>query len=243
MNLPHPTPLKNLKYEDEVNSFSHELPYWEIFDDVIVFTDGSLGKAYRLKGIDLNCLDHESINDIAQKVRNFLNNLPENINLQFIVNTDSNYDDLFVQYEKGGSALSSYLSKKRLSFLKDLQNKSALKRHHLYLFLRYEPLKPLISKFRFFDHEETFKQKTNEAHRERVLELNDITLDIEKNLRTIGVEVNKLSQKEITSYLYQFFNHTRSKELPAPILGGENQAEALDFTSPREKLLYSTLSF
>ena len=63
---------------------SDELQVWGVEDDVIIYTDGSIGFGLELSPIDVSCADNYQANDLHENLCKFLNSLPSGIDIQFI---------------------------------------------------------------------------------------------------------------------------------------------------------------
>jgi hypothetical protein len=60
------------------------LQVWGLEDHHIIFSDGSFGMGFLLNPVDASCWSIEQSNEYAQRLIQFLNGLPPEIDFQFI---------------------------------------------------------------------------------------------------------------------------------------------------------------
>lgn len=89
MNLPKPRSRSTLSEFRREHSLAHELPYWDFVDGVVVLSDGTLVSPMRLRGRAIETLDTGSVNQLNQDIRSFLNSLPDNTEVSFVVDVNS----------------------------------------------------------------------------------------------------------------------------------------------------------
>ena len=64
------------------------LQVWGLEDHHIIFSDGSFGMGFSLNPVDASCWSIEQSNEYAQRLIQFLNGLPPEIDFQFISASD-----------------------------------------------------------------------------------------------------------------------------------------------------------
>lgn len=55
--------------------FTKKLDFWNFDEDIMVYKDGSLGAAFEVNGVDIECEDVSVINDINQNIEKMINSL------------------------------------------------------------------------------------------------------------------------------------------------------------------------
>lgn len=60
------------------------LQVWGLEENHIVFTDGSFGLGFKLRPTDASCWSIDQANDYSQKLIQFLNGLPPEIDFQLV---------------------------------------------------------------------------------------------------------------------------------------------------------------
>ena len=64
------------------NSLADKLPIWHFDQDMMVFSDGSLGAGFKLQGMDISCASTDSINSFNRNLESILTSIPEGLSLQ-----------------------------------------------------------------------------------------------------------------------------------------------------------------
>ncbi len=121
-------------------TLSNQIELWGFDQEVMVFRDFSLGKAFRLQGVDISCATHEDINTIKNQLRSFLNGLPPGMCLQFIQEVVSGNDLVIKKHadtlKSDALPIVEKITQERTGGLLNLDNEGRLPKHNLYLILR-----------------------------------------------------------------------------------------------------------
>lgn len=236
-----------------------ELPYWDIVDNVVILSDGSLVKALKLKGRAIETLDTDSVNQLNHDVRSFLNSLPDNTELSFVVDVNSDCKETIERHLRFADAGTDigWVAESRGAGLKDsLQNLDLVKTDlYLFLFLRPETFanekrEGLFKKF--FQSARHFQSMTRETFEKRIHALEQAKAALIQSLSVTGLETVELGEQQIYDLIYRFLNPKRSQELIAPKISGTHReqefstdelkiAPELSLPSPREQLVCSDL--
>ena len=255
------TNLRLLKKQSE-NLKEHplavEMPYWDFSDgdqdSWISLVDGTLVKGLKLQGVSIETSDTDSVNTLTIGLRSFLNSLPEGIEIQFLVEVNSDFSSFIKEHESlsGENKLIKWVSESRAGKLWDEVKQGHLHKLNLYLFI-YERGKsdtsPVAS---FFQKSKNFKVLRFEEHAKRLHELSQKTHSILENLERAQIKGHVLSGNETQTLIYRFLNPTRSKMINAPVLNQEHRNQefapselsaqpALSLPSPREQMIFSDL--
>lgn len=194
-----------------------ELNFWD-FDssnNAVIYVDGSVGAGFELSGIDNECDSNDEINQKTLLTRGFLNSLPEGISIQVINQIDSDYDEVISSHDKKTvSPLIDWISHNRTQRLYFEQNEELLYHPKVFLFFRYFPEMDVVTKIKFFEKKKKFESGVKANHQKLIDEINQIALDIEAALVTIGISCTRLNSTQIRSLIYDFLNPERAKILP-----------------------------
>lgn len=235
-----------------------ELPYWDFFQDrdppCAVLSDGSLVQGLKLVGLSIETWDANQINSLTSSLKSFLNALPDDADLQFFVDVNSDFSNLITEHERlrSDDPLINWVSASRVALLKRGVESQELQKLNLYLFvyLRIRTTQGRVSSF--FTKPKLFEQARKDEFERRAHELSQLCLSIQGNLQTVGVTSSNLSTNETLALIYRTLNPKRQKTEPAPTLQTEhrnqeflpqelNTKPELALTSPREQLAFSDL--
>jgi type IV secretory pathway VirB4 component len=238
------------------HSLATELPYWELHDDLVALSDGSLALGLRLSGVSIETWDAERINRLTQDLRSLLNGLPDGLEVSFAVEMNSDYRDLIEAHEnlKGDIPNVRWVAEARAAALKSQMSQGLLMRPNLYVFV-YRRLESankgsfFASLFRAPKH---FQSIRREAHEKAERELRQTVESCEAVLASMGIEARRLSGSDAWELIYRFLNPKRSQVLSAPAISSSHRTQEfsqeelkvvpeLSLPSPREQLVFSDL--
>ncbi|MCH9030199.1 MAG: hypothetical protein IH819_11465, partial [Bacteroidetes bacterium] len=75
------------------------LPLWHFDENILVFSDGSLGCGFELCGKDISCLTIDSINEFSGNVENLINTAKEGLKLQLFYKVNSNVSEIINKHK------------------------------------------------------------------------------------------------------------------------------------------------
>lgn len=216
-------------------SLADRLEIWGFENDFVIFSDGSFGFGARLSTVDASCWDNDQVDAFAEKLANFLNSLPENLDVQLVQEIKPENYALLKKNESLGSkavdATSRMVHTSRLEFLRVQDEKGIIPRYELLIFCRKAPTSPLIEKPKLFSKSKLF-EKIAEQNLERELKfLGHFRDEVASSLATLGLKVTLLNERQISDYIYRDWNPTRPIEL------GEYDPENI-----RSSLLFTDVS-
>ena len=84
------------------------LQVWGLEENITIFIDGSFGTGFRLMPIDGSCWSIDQANDYSQRLAQFLNGLPSEIDIQFVQDIKSGNSELINKHS--GDRLGMYVS-------------------------------------------------------------------------------------------------------------------------------------
>ena len=80
-------------------SLGAQMPFWHFDQDFLVFSDGSLGAGFELKGMDISSMSCDGINTINRGLGNLLASLPEGLSLQVFYQVMPDVGDLICRHK------------------------------------------------------------------------------------------------------------------------------------------------
>lgn len=238
------------------HSLAAELPYWDLHDDVVALSDGSLCLALRLFGVSIETWDADGINRLTQNLRALLNGLPDGLEVSFAVEMNSDYGGLIAEHEglKGDIPNVRWIAEARATALKSQMDQAALLRPNLYLFVYQRHTGSNKGSFlsSLFRAPKAFQAMRREDHEKAERELRQTVESCEAVLSSMGLDTKRLSGDDTWALVYRFLNPKRSKSLEAPAISQAHRSQEflteevkvvpeLSLPSPREQLVFSDL--
>ncbi len=198
------------------NALANRLQLWGFENDVMIYSDCSLGCMLKITPVDISCEKNESINQFKIQLVNFLNSLPENLSVQFLQNVTTGQVDLLSAHEKlvkvDSHPLYQQMTKERLTHFQDLDSKGLIPKQDLYLIIRSGLSKKLKSKswFNFFNK----KKKTSQEELQEILnqEMSKFELKVNQicgSLKSVGLTTDRMKASEIYKIVYAVLNPDR----------------------------------
>lgn len=196
-------------------SLSSKLPFWHFENDLMVYSDGSLGAGFELTGLDISTLMEDQINEISRKLENLFLSANEGLRFQVFYKLTNDVDDLLAEHERIISKapnVYSMVAKARMKFLKSAKLRgSDYFVPKIYIFVRGKGLN--YKKKRIFDKGELYQkatQKEFEAH-EKIFR-RDLR-QLFSNLTHIGLNPKMIDKEQWFSLCFNYLNLDRSKSI------------------------------
>ena len=124
------------------HALADKLPIWHFDENLMVFSDGSLGAGFKLNGMDISCTSTESVNNFNRRMGSLLTSIPEGLFLQVFYRLTPHVSETIKEHEKisvTSNKAQQEIAQARIDFLNKHQGEYFLP--ETYLFLRGEPLK------------------------------------------------------------------------------------------------------
>lgn len=258
MKKPDIRPLTTLSEFLREHSLAHELPYWDIVDGIIVLSDGSIVAPMRLKGRAIETLDTDAINQLNQDIRSFLNGLPDNTEISFVVDINSDCKSLIEEHAAFADKTNDigWVALSRERHLRAALDNLELVKSDLYLFLYQRPDAVTAESTgllkRLFQSPTHFHSMSKATFEKRVHDIQQSKLALAQSMAVTGIECLDMPEDDIKEVIYRFLNPRRSRVIPAPSLTVAHRgqeftpaelalAPELSLPSPREQLAFSDL--
>jgi type-IV secretion system protein TraC len=250
--------VKNQSENLREHSLAQELPYWDLEasegQEWVSLLDGTLVQGLKLQGVSTETSDANAVNTLTMGLRSFLNSLPDGMELQFLVEVNSDFADVIREHESlsGENELIKWVSKARTERLWADAKYGSLHKSNLYLFVYERPQVKTSLVTSFFQKAKRFHSIKRSEHEKRLHELSQKVGSIRENLERVGVHSTLMQSGEMQTYIYRFLNPERSKDVSTPVMSQSHreqefkpyelaQVPELSIPSPREQMVFSDL--
>lgn len=219
-----PTTIKQLFYPQSQRPLQSYLNLWGIEDNILIGVDLQMSTVFELTGKNLLHLNENELENFYREVNNFLHSLPENATLTFVIQSRLNDEKLINQYlqnirharldEISNTADRPNLDKfiiaeKTKGFKESVPNRQ---RHLMYI-TTYASDKDILKPSIFKVIKPNYTKLTKNIHVERTKKLTQITETLISQLNSIGIQINQLTNHQLTDLLYNHLNPGRSELL------------------------------
>lgn len=198
------------------NALANRLQLWGFENDVMIYSDCSLGCMLKIAPIDISCATNESVNQLKIQLVNFLNSLPENLSIQFLQNVTTGQGDILSAHErlarKDSHPLYQQMTTERLSHFQELDSKGLIPKQEIYVIVRSGLSRKLKSKsgFNWFNK----RKKTPQEELQEILdkEIKKFELKINQicgSLNSVGLTAERMKAPEIYKFIYSVLNPDR----------------------------------
>jgi conjugal transfer ATP-binding protein TraC len=193
------------------------LQIWGLEKDFIIFSDGSSGFGLTAQTVDISCWDDEKINTFSKNIKQFLNGLPENIDIQFIQEIDKGNVELIEQHKNlsiNKDEIANKLLEERTERLESLDENGAIPRQSLKIFVRVPFSRPLLTKPRFFFQKNNFQDLSEENLKQEISKTSQVKDNLVQSLKLLGIESNTIDGDQILDLIYHQWNPRRNVSKP-----------------------------
>ncbi len=259
MKQPKSRNLATLSEFRREHSLAHELPYWDFVNGVVVLADGTLVAPMQLRGRAIETLDTGSINQLNQDLRSFLNSLPDNSEISFVVDVNSDCGKTINEHASFADKTTNigWVADSRNQGLQAAIDNLELVKSDLFLFLYQRPDTATIQSSKgifkkLFQPPSYFQSLNKEEFEKRLHSIGQTKIALIQSMMVTGVECLEMPESCIKEIIYRFLNPRRSRMISAPQIGNThreqeftfeelNIAPELTLPSPREQLTFSDL--
>jgi len=193
------------------------LELWHTDGDFIIFSDGSIGRGFKIVGNDISLKAPDAINLFSSQIENLLISLPEDYSLQFFYKLNHKVTDLLDKHEGvslGCKEQYEPIKNARLRFLKENEENKNYYTPEIFLFVRSP--KQALRKRSFFEQKKMYADLTY-AEYEAHLKKFERTLNLIENA-LIGANLNPrlLKKEEWYEIIFSYLNFSRSERIGIP---------------------------
>ena len=195
------------------SSLADYLQIWGFEQDLIIYADGSLGFALDCVPVDISTWSDEDINNYSEGIKQFLNGLPENIDIQFVQDIVPGNNVVLDKYkklsQKTENETARFLCFERVSALEEDDSLGQIPIHRLKILVRRPLSQNLIAKSSLFSKEKLF-QDISEMKLSRDMELIlRLRENLTQSLEALHLKVNNITADEMAGLLYSQWNPSR----------------------------------
>lgn len=189
------------------------LQIWGFEQGFIIFSDGSLGFALDCVPVDVSTWSDDRINDYSDRVAQFLNSLPPNIDIQFVQDIEPGNRSVIDRHEalseKSNNETAKSLCLSRTDRLRKNDLAGELPVHGLKVFVRKTLSQNLLERPRLFSNEKLF-QEMSEARLVREIDLaTRLKENVMLGLKNLELLVQEVPVDQVANILYQQWNPSR----------------------------------
>ena len=141
---------------------AERVPFWHFEGDQLVFSDGSIGAGFKLKGFDASVSGAESFNQFAFALENLINTVREGLTLQLYYKVSHDVSVALTKHEdltRADSGAYKEIADARFEYLRNQAHVGKFFVSEIYLFIRSEANK--YQKKRFWEALIRFRGSTN----------------------------------------------------------------------------------
>lgn len=195
-------------------ALSDYMQTWGFEGDTIIFSDGSLGFGLDVIPLDVTCWSPQQVNDFTQRVAQFLNALPDKLDIQFVQDITSGNSAVIAEHKKGAqncvNPIVSELTEVRCARLNQLDEDGLLPKHTLKLFVRKNPQGSLLDKPKFFSRTKQFQKIADDKLHFEVSALERTKTDLISGLSHLGMRASQIPVGELADLIYWQWNPMRT---------------------------------
>lgn len=198
------------------HALADQLQIWGFEQDLIIYADGSLGFALDCVPNDVSTWSDERINSYSEKISQFLNSLPTNIDIQFVQDIVPGNDKIINQHQllaqKTNNEIAKSLCNERVLRLRSADDAGEIPTHQLKIIARRSFSQNLISKPTLFSKEKLF-QDISDSRLNREMEITSrLKENVMQGLSALEIKSRQMNADEIAELLYQQWNPSRGLE-------------------------------
>ena len=200
------------------NSLADKLPIWHFDQNIMIFSDGSLGAGFKLQGVDISCASTESVNNFNQTLESLLTSIPEGLSLQVFYRLTSDASGTIkrhglISFDSASSCSPEQqeIIKARIDFLNENNEGKQYFSPEIYLFLRSQAFK--YRRRRLWQSETQFQHISRSEYDNHRESFEQITRQLFSLLRNGGLFPMPLTKESWFYLLFEYFNLSRSEKV------------------------------
>lgn len=193
-------------------SLAEEIPFWHFEDenDFMIFSDGSIGSGFKIRGFDISCKTEEEINKLSQQIENMILSTEEGVKIQLFYRLTSNVERLIDKHQNiSKDAPKEYksISNARIRKLRHEYHDSNFFIPEIYLFIRCKPLN--YKKKNFFEKTSLYEQASQKEYEIHMNKFLRTISKFEASLSHASLSPQKIKRQEWFDLSFDYLNHDR----------------------------------
>ncbi|MDB5039164.1 MAG: hypothetical protein JWQ35_2692 [Bacteriovoracaceae bacterium] len=201
------------------------IPIWHFENDYLVFSDGSLGAGFKLKGFDASVSGVESFNQFAFALENLINTAREGLTLQICYKISNDVSSIISKHEdltKSDSAVYQEIATERFNHLRESAKLGKFFFPEIYFFVRSEAAK--YQKKKFWESEKKFVAQSHTEFQMQKEKFERDLKQIESSLQQSGLIPETLTARKWLKLLFDSLNFGRSQKIGYPQFDCESES-------------------
>ena len=197
-----------------MSSLSDELGFWHFDDDLMVFSDGSMGAGFKLSGFDITCASEAAINQLSQNLENLLISCDEGVHLQIFYKLSSNVEGLINRHKDLSKEIDGPYKRivdARLKFYKENQEHKRYFIPNIYFFIRSQPFN--MKKQGLFSSKQKFGPISANDFSDKREKFVRVIRQAESLLSSAKLTPKLLSSSEWFELVFEYLNLERSEKI------------------------------
>lgn len=194
-------------------ALADHIQVWGFEKGVTIFADGSLGFGLKCRPIDISCWDEERTNSYADRVAQFLNGLPNNLDIQFVQDIEPGNQAVIEGHQELGQGsrneVAKILCEERSALLKEEDAAGAVPVHALKIFARKPLGQGLTPRSKLFSREKKFEAVAEERLEREIQQIHRVRENIIQELKGLGIEARAIDVDDTVRILYEQWNPSR----------------------------------
>lgn len=204
------TNLRSILHSPKTLPLAQYLNLWSLHENVLVGVNLDFSTVYELEPQDAALMEPGRLELFASQARTFLNGLPQDVTLQFVVQIRLGDPESVADYRRilGSSRdeLSRLIVDKKCEFI---EKKFTQRRRYLLFVTSHPKGRKTPMTWLFPVYRGSLKQNTAEFHAQRLREHNLLDQVVAERLRSLGTQFRKLSEQETLDLLFEHLNSGR----------------------------------
>ena len=201
---------------DKIN-LADKLPFWHFDEDLMVYSDGSLGHGFVLTGKDISSAEVSEINSFNQSLKNLLLSVKKGYKLQIFYRMTPNAKKIIDEHEElmgNESKLYQPVKNARIIFFRQNQKAGNYFVPEVYFFVRSGPYS--YKRQGLFKSTQKFQEMTLEEYEKHKKNFLKERKKMKNLLENCGLKPESLSRDSWFALLFEYFNLSRAEKIGIP---------------------------
>jgi conjugal transfer ATP-binding protein TraC len=197
-----------------MSSLSDELGFWHFDEDLMVFSDGSLGAGFKLSGFDITCASETAINQLSQNLENLLVSCDEGVRLQVFYKLSSNIENLIKSHEDLSNKIDGpykRIAAARLKFYKENQEQKKYFVPEIYFFIRSQSFN--MKKQNLLSSNQKFEPISASDYSDKKEKFLRVVKQAESLLSSAKLGPTVLNSSEWFDLVFEYLNYDRAEKI------------------------------
>jgi conjugal transfer ATP-binding protein TraC len=199
-----------------MSTLAEKIEIWGFESGFTVFIDGSIGFGLQTSVLDVSCWDEARTDALGPSLTSFVNGLPAHVDIQFALNVgrgDGSRVEEHKALEVSEELTVKLLTKARSDRFLQLEEQGFVPKHRLQIFVRRPFSEGSRLKAGLFAKTTLYPKITEDTLTREIASADQLKEDLTRQLTTLGLEVQPLSDRDTAELVYAQWNPARSMDL------------------------------